>query len=216
MPAPIDRFLQTRDSAAGARLPLVRLLPGKALRHANVRDPQDQIFLTDPELLESISTSVFVGLAEDLDLQQRGNLIDLDKRLHAHWATWQQLHSRLVSVRIRFAAVGRTPLRNCRLCNCIRGNLARRQSIGLRSTRFHHANADGFEAIFGTPTAQCCAITEHRTNIREAAPSSWQYGCRISDYRSSRTAIQHQFRSQPSRSPCSTSLVLACSVHLSK
>ena len=86
MPAPIDRFLQTRDSAAGARLPLVRLLPGTALRHANVRDPQDQIFLTDPEILESISTSVFVGLADDLDLQQRGNLIDLDKRLHAHWA----------------------------------------------------------------------------------------------------------------------------------
>jgi hypothetical protein len=62
------------------------LLPGTALRHANVRDSKDQIFLADPETLESISTSVFVGLDEDLDLQQRGNFIDLDKRLHAHWA----------------------------------------------------------------------------------------------------------------------------------
>jgi len=51
-----------------------------------VRDSKDQIFLADPETLESISTSVFVGLDEDLDLQQRGNFIDLDKRLHAHWA----------------------------------------------------------------------------------------------------------------------------------
>ncbi|MDH3510329.1 MAG: hypothetical protein OER85_05660 [Gammaproteobacteria bacterium] len=51
-----------------------------------MRDSKDQIFLADPETLESISTSVFVGLDEDLDLQQRGNFIDLDKRLHAHWA----------------------------------------------------------------------------------------------------------------------------------
>jgi len=29
---------------------------------------------------------MFVGLDANLDLQQRGNLIDLDKRLHAHWA----------------------------------------------------------------------------------------------------------------------------------
>jgi len=51
-----------------------------------VKDQKDQIFLADPEVLESISTSVFVGLDENLDLQQRGNLIDLDRRLHAHWA----------------------------------------------------------------------------------------------------------------------------------
>jgi hypothetical protein len=86
MPAPVHRFSPPRDSAAGARLALVRLLPETALRHTTVRDSKDQIFLADPEILESISTSVFVGLAEDLDLQQRGNLIDLDKRLHAHWA----------------------------------------------------------------------------------------------------------------------------------
>ena len=54
--------------------------------HSNVRDSKDHIFLTDPETLESISTSMFVGLDANLDLHQRGNLIDLDKRLHAHWA----------------------------------------------------------------------------------------------------------------------------------
>jgi hypothetical protein len=62
------------------------LLRGPGLGIAKVIDSKDQIFLTDPEILESISTSMFVGLDEDLDLQQRGNLIDLDKRLHAHWA----------------------------------------------------------------------------------------------------------------------------------
>ena len=62
------------------------LLHGPGLGIAKVIDSKDQIFLTDPEILESISTSMFVGLDENLDLQQRGNLIDLDKRLHAHWA----------------------------------------------------------------------------------------------------------------------------------
>ena len=49
-------------------------------------DPTDSIFLANPDLLDSVSTPVLVGLDESLDLQQRGNLIDLDRRLHAHWA----------------------------------------------------------------------------------------------------------------------------------
>ena len=61
-------------------------LPEPALGHSNVKDVRDQIFLADPQILESISTSMFVGLEANLDLQQRGNLIDLDKRLHGHWA----------------------------------------------------------------------------------------------------------------------------------
>lgn len=37
-------------------------------------------------MLESVSTSVFVDFEDALDLRQRGNLIELDKRLHEHWA----------------------------------------------------------------------------------------------------------------------------------
>jgi hypothetical protein len=37
-------------------------------------------------MLESVSTSVFVDLGNSLDLRERSNLIELDKRLHDHWA----------------------------------------------------------------------------------------------------------------------------------
>ncbi len=37
-------------------------------------------------MLESVSTSVFVDLGNSLDLRERSNLIELDKRLHEHWA----------------------------------------------------------------------------------------------------------------------------------
>ena len=37
-------------------------------------------------MLESVSTSVFVDLGNSLDLRERSNLIELDNRLHEHWA----------------------------------------------------------------------------------------------------------------------------------
>lgn len=37
-------------------------------------------------MLESVSTSVFVDLDDSLDLAERGNLIELDRRLHERWA----------------------------------------------------------------------------------------------------------------------------------
>jgi hypothetical protein len=51
-----------------------------------LKDQKDRTFLADPGQLESVSTAVFAGLDENLGFQQRGNLIDLDRRLHAHWA----------------------------------------------------------------------------------------------------------------------------------
>lgn len=39
-----------------------------------------------PESLESISTSAFVGLDQQLNLRQRSNLIELDRHLHELWS----------------------------------------------------------------------------------------------------------------------------------
>lgn len=44
------------------------------------------IYRRNPEMLESVSTSVFVDLGNSLDLRERSNLIELDKRLHERWA----------------------------------------------------------------------------------------------------------------------------------
>ncbi|NND37249.1 MAG: hypothetical protein HKN81_08970 [Gammaproteobacteria bacterium] len=40
----------------------------------------------DARVLENISTNAFVGLDDRLDLRQRGNLIELDRQLHAIWS----------------------------------------------------------------------------------------------------------------------------------
>jgi len=54
--------------------------------HWALSDFPDTIYRTNPEILESVSTSVFVDLDNNLDLRQRGNLVELDKRLHQFWA----------------------------------------------------------------------------------------------------------------------------------
>jgi hypothetical protein len=49
-------------------------------------DPQDKIFRANPDMLQSVLTSILVDEDDSLDLNQRGTLIELDRHLHKHWA----------------------------------------------------------------------------------------------------------------------------------
>ena len=49
-------------------------------------DLKEQTYRADPRQRESVSTLDLLGLDGSFDLRQRSNLIELDRKLHAHWA----------------------------------------------------------------------------------------------------------------------------------
>jgi hypothetical protein len=51
-----------------------------------VSDSQDKIYRTNPDMLQSVLTSLLIDIEDSLDLGQRGNLIELDRHLHELWA----------------------------------------------------------------------------------------------------------------------------------